>query len=531
MVKGTKFIWIAILLIICFSQISKAEIAINPLEKSEFNLGEDINIQGFVKLDQSTTGLFEIQLICDNKENDLFIRTHNFEKNELTEFNENIFLTDQGNCYIKVQINNENTIIESQETPQFLISNSLKTKIILENPKVQLGQPITLTGTVTKQNSEPVTGSTTVQISKESKTYLTKQEKITNGQISISLDTKFLPSGTYALEVNCQDSQGNTKTEEFEVEVENEILLQTSIDKNQALPEETITISGNAAHKLNKVSEEFNIKIKVDSEIVYHNQFKDQFSHTITISPNTEAKPITYIIIVSDEYGNEGKETHTINIKQKPTKIETQINSKALQPKQDLIINSKLLDQTNQQIDQPLLITIAGRDFFLEEVIPPNKEFKLTIPEYETPKELEVSATYDQIINKQTIEILELKNITTSLNGSILTVTNTGNVEFKEKVGILLIGNKEINLSKKISLAPGEKTEFNLAKKADSDNYSIKVGNEIYKDIELRNPSEFPTKFAYLVVLCIMIIIFGVISILQSKSQKPKKQNKKKQHK
>lgn len=329
-----------------------------------------------------------------------------------------------------------------------------------------------------------------------------------------------------------------TLTNEFEIV--NQIDLKMKNEKIVFNPGENMIIEGDAIKLNGKPAEGF-----IELNIVFHNSSESinqlstikngYFKINITLSKNMKAGP--HLIKLNayeknylEEITNTGYIEYEIIINQIPTNMEILFENNKVEPGTNAKFKTILHDQTGENIDSIVIITIKNNENkILEQTdIQTNEFFEFPISYNEPPLEWTIVAVSNKLTSEVKFKINKKQEVKIELINKTIILTNIGNIPYN-KIILIKLGNDSLNIN--TSLKVDETQKYLLT--APNGEYKVEIitedGNKITgmatltgKTIEVKkNSVKVFSIVKYLVVWMFMIFILGfVVFIIFKKGYK-----------
>jgi len=203
------------------------------------------------------------------------------------------------------------------------------------------------------------------------------------------------------------------------------------------------------------------------------------FSVTFTLEKNMPAGDYRIDVLAYEEASgsrtSEGVSTANLKVAQVLTRIEVVLSLQNLDPGQELSFKPRLLDQSNQNIEEKVSVIIRDEDSnrIYERVVPSEETINYNIPTNISAGYYDIEASSSGLSEAKSFYINEKKIVSLELINTTLIVTNIGNVKLEDyPVQIELNGKPFV---KKVNLELGEKQEFKLT---GDGTYDIKISDE-----------------------------------------------------
>src|SRR3989344_858422 len=450
MKRGVYVNILVILLFLTIIPVSLAEIYIDPLEKINYNVGDKINIKGFIKSDLTQSGNFKVVLNCDGKETQLINRFLNLEQDETYPFQEQlpIPLQTSGSCIILTNYNQD-----SLKTSRFDIAKDLKGTFNVNPTELQLGDKLTINGDIKKLDGTKINGFGTLFIKKDSETILSSQVTLLNSQFTYSSEITSIPAGDYSIELELTDEFGNKHYFKLaSLKVSNKLEISYSLDKDQYNPGESMIIKGNILRSINNDKKiDGKITLTIDN-YAYNAEFKNgRFEYNLLLSKTLKSKSHTLFLEAKDTAGNIGSKQSSFFIIPTSTilKIETS-----------------------------------------------KETFTYDLDQYPIPGQWTISASIKDIETTKTFSVPLIKQISFNLKGALLEIKNIGNVRYSDPIQIEYSGADSKIIERRTNLDPGQSIILGLNKDVYPGTYDITIinQNKKFEKVNLQDTRSFGTK-------------------------------------
>lgn len=500
--------------------------------KDIFNLGDKIDISGYILETEDTWGLFKVDLICAEKI-PLLARTVSIKANEKNEFSEELLIPYYvtGNCKIVMSLVVGENTIEQVESDSFEISKDLIGNFDIDEKMVQLGSKVVVKGTITKKDGERIDGLATLYFKKNGDTSLIDSVNIKDGSLGYIFDSAAKPAGVYNLEVFASDLFGNEMlfTDIPEINLVNEIIVVAKPNKESVLPGNFISIFGEAKTVLQEEVSKADVISVLDS-VQYKTSVKNgEFTQRIKLKDSIKSGEHKVHIIIEDEQGNIGEADTSFVVNAIPTSIGLYIGGDAFKPNDKVKIIPSLYDQAGDLIVESINVVLLdnkGKEDGKGSV-ESGKEIEIELPQFAVPGNWQIVARASGLESRKEIMVGEISSIDFSIENGTLVITNIGNIKYKDYIDISISGVKgEFQTQEKISLRPGKESRLNLGYEIDIDGvYTIMVGDKEFKDVKIISQSGL---FRYDYLYYLLIILFVGFLVWLFLKRKPKIRKKKK---
>jgi len=281
MTKGLFFILFAVFLSVSFISFASAEIKIENL-KDSYSLGDELNVKLSALENNAAEGTMNLILSCDSYQLPFFVTYVSLKAGETKVFTvEPLKVSQSGTCTLKAELKNVNETLESAETSQFPISDSINITLQTSKTYYNPGETVEIIGTVQKANGMQFNGPGTISFDKDYSMTVKG-----NFIFELKLDPG-IKSGRHTFAVTVEDENGNKGKIEQEIfinAIPTKIII--SPNKNKFLPNEEISASiylydqaGNEMNESMMVSLYDAWGLDVSSKMINNTEFKYAFKH------------------------------------------------------------------------------------------------------------------------------------------------------------------------------------------------------------------------------------------------------------
>ncbi len=320
-------------------------------------------------------------------------------------------------------------------------------------------------------------------------------------------------------------------------------LIKINIEADRTIydPDTSVRVKGTALKENGEIleSREINVEVYLDGSL------KDKLSlegsnFNINFTLDKKIKSGKHIILIkvfdldiSGNKLNKGENSITIEVNQKPTKIDIALNKQSLNPSEPIEIISTLYDQAGDKIKTELELFVEDVNGIkiLETQVSSGEKVSYEIKEMSDYGIWEVGSFKREIESKRSFEVNQQEKITAEIYNSTLVITNKGNIDYQKDLDIK-IGDK-INQIKDLNLRVGESKSFKLSASTGEHQVEILSGQSSIlkqtvpltgKSISVKEIGTFSRSiFNYSIIwILIILIILGIIFMLYLKSRSGK---------
>ena len=248
-----------------------ASIYIDSSINEKYNLGSSVQLEGYLVESSDTNGLLNILLSCGNETQQLGAKSINVKAQESATFAFNLPVTGSltGSCKFLIILKDfNNNLIEQYETPVFEITKELATNFDISAPEFQLGDKLTITGSVKTLDSKEINGIVILYIKKDGTNYLVDTKDVNDGLFSYETELASIPAGSYSVDIRTSDSSGNEKLFEnaLSFNLYNELIIAAQFSKPNYLPGDVLSMTGNVHKKTGPKIEDTKIDILFENQ-------------------------------------------------------------------------------------------------------------------------------------------------------------------------------------------------------------------------------------------------------------------------
>lgn len=247
---------------------------------------------------------------------------------------------------------------------------------------------------------------------------------------------------------------------------------------NQIEPGKVFVLEGTTSLENSRAVEGFievnfgNGKIKANGQITDGN-----FKLGLDIPENLESKyyDIEFYFYEKENSGlvsNSGKYKTSVFVLQSPTNLEILINEKKISAGGELTGIVKLYDQTGKEIKSKVYLAVKNNlDEIVEKFeISTYESFSYGIRKNQTPGNWGVSAYSEELVTRTNFEILENKELSTTIMNKTLFIENVGNVPY---YGVVPVNLGEEIVDVNVNLELGQVARYKIS--APTGEYKVSV--------------------------------------------------------
>lgn len=524
-----------------------ATISITGPSKTEYNIGEEIDLSGYIQETEDLSGEVQFSLVCNSK-------TYKFQATDIdVNAGEKISFSQltlqaitasssmKGLCKIKGDILVNSEITQTASSSTFEISDDLEASFSLDKSQIQLGDTITLTGSVTNLKGDPLDGSAEVYFEYQGDEYLMDFLSVENGALSFSNSFTSGSAGSYKINVIVRDSYGNeqefSSVESFTVLDD----LQVNIDTNvQTIsPGEVLNVFGEVKTVLQDYVSTATVDISLDDATQSTSLSDSKFTEDILIPATIPSGQHTITVEVEDTYGNAGSSSVQIEVEAQATKIENSLGNGTLDPEEQVSITVTLYDQADDVMQEYVTLEVydAKNRLITETEIASEESITYKIPKFAPPGEWIVKSYYlnpetqqEEVSASESFIINEIQKLAVEIIDTKLYITNVGNVKYTEDMEIEVEGiDQEYLIKRTKNLGVNETIIIDLAQELPSGTYSVSIPTG-YNTAEQSEVSIVDGKtkasLTWPYTLLVLLFIVGLSYLIYARVRPKKKEEK-----
>ncbi|MBI2672291.1 hypothetical protein HYX16_05130 [Candidatus Woesearchaeota archaeon] len=523
--------FLLIFLLIFLLPSALAEINLDSITPLVYNLGDNIKLSGTVSEEGGFNGIIRTELNCVESSISLSSKVININQNQLYGIAEDFTIPDilTGKCKLIVFLEKNNALIGKKESNEFQVTKGLDGNFVLVNSKLQLGKDIEANGDIFKKDGKRINGIIDVHLKKNGKVLMINTINVENGKFSFVMPSSFVSTGSYSIDFNARDVNGNIGvfTEAIKFEITNLLNLELLVKKATVNAGDQFEIEGSIKDIYENRVNKGTYIIKFNSREYTGNIAFGDFSHIINVDQNIKSGQQNIIVEVMDENGNTGSATSSIKILAKAERIEIKLGGDAYKPGDKVNINAFIYDQGGEIYNHDLKIEIRDTENkkIFDKIISNNILFDL--PQNSKPGEWTIKGLMIDLIGEKKFYVSEVKKIDFNINGQTLVIVNSGNVLYEETVNVRLENlGAGTTITKKITLDPGESTSLDLGKEVSSGVYKVIINDKLFDNVNISGTSILPyKKNSNILFITAVFIILGILFYFKNRRKMEFKRN------
>lgn len=470
-----------------------ATVTITSPSQSEYNLGETIDISGYIQASSDIDGELAFSLICRSKTYTIPRTSFSLVAGDTVSFSSlNIpTLTATsgmlGVCKLSGKVIVSDVTIDAGTSKSFEITDELDGSFHFDKSQVQLGDTIVLTGTVSTVNGDPIDGTAEVSLSYAGDEYPIGTTTIADGLLSYSYTFLGSSAGTYDVTLTARDNYGNTH--EFStlgsVTVIDDLDVTLSTNEISYLPGDVVNVFGEARTALGDYVESASVTISFNDATVSTALDQSQYTQDLSIPSTIPSGEKTITVEVTDGFGNSGTASTTIDITPLASTITNTVSPFSLNPEEQFTVSVALGDQAGDPMDGTVSVVVkdARNRVVSEKTLAADETITYLVPQFASPGEWTITSMY---VNPETLETIveatdtiivnEVQKLSWSVVGEKLSITNAGNVPYTEDLAVEVDGvDEEYLIERARSLGVNETVVIDLAEELPTGAYTLSI--------------------------------------------------------
>lgn len=252
--------------------------------------------------------------------------------------------------------------------------------------------------------------------------------------------------------------------------ITNELNVDVTSDKLVLNPGDLLSIHGSATKANGELIDDASATLIIDDVSDLVELEKGSVKYSTPLSSSIKSGRHEIKLIVEDKDKNRGEETTSFRINAIPTNIELTLGSGSYSPDESLNGKADLYDQAGDLMDGSGVVEIYSTNSSLEfsRNIMSQDSFEFKLDQFSIPGRWRVNVLFGNVEVNKDVYVNEVKHIDTWLDGNVVFVRNTGNVDYSDPLELALEGsNGEVNVVKETVLKPNQTIQFDLSKEVE----------------------------------------------------------------
>ena len=520
---------------ILLSSYSFALVQVDGPTRSVYNVGDKFPLSGYIVEDSDVSGFLKIAVKCGPQEFPLQLVPASLKSGTQKTFQElgvpqiTISSAMNGQCLVSLSLVSGNKTYSSGESKLFEATKALEGSFMAEEPRVQTGQPLEITGTILKMDGSGANGIAEIYFTQNDQKFLIDNTPFNDGLFNYTYQTRAITPGAYSIDIIARDNFGNEMafSNAATFFLSNKLEVRVRADKAVALPGETVKLTGEVKTVLNKAPEGASLELVLDA-IRMPVALKDgSFETELKLPGNIKSGKHDITVNAVDNSGNSGSDGAKIEITPVATTLTVITDKQNYLPKDNLGLTANLYDQGSDQINTFVNLDITdpkGEKRSTTE-IQTNKLEMFRVPEFAAPGQWKLKASIKTLSNEASFSLLEVKKLDAKVSGETLYLRNIGNVKHAGKITILMDkGREQFPVIYRKSLMPNETVALQLNNYAPNGEYTVTlqlpkettIANEEPLSVKIENGKKLLNLNAFFAVLvAALVFVLLYMSLLK----------------
>ncbi len=216
--------------------------------------------------------------------------------------------------------------------------------------------------------------------------------------------------------------------------------------------------------------------ISLDNESFEANIHDGSLKHYIQLSPTIESGNHVINIIASDEAGNKGNSSITLNIIAVPKHLQLIVSPESVDPGQYVNITATIYDQADDPINISLEVSLTNpkKNSLFKKPAKSTETFTYEFSQYSIPGRYEFVANYKDLNAVFGINLSTILDVQVRYRNESITIENIGNVPFEDEIIFILENElKQYHITKKIFAEPGKLVAIDLSREVPFGIYNV----------------------------------------------------------
>jgi len=534
--KKRTLIYLVMLVLLSFAV--SASVSIEGVA-DKYNLGDIVEITGYVSEESDYTGLFRLSFICGNDSIALPAISLNLKGGELKRFPDDFAIPElrissmmEGTCSVNGVFVSGNLSDEGSSS-DFQVTKELVGSFSLGKDNLQLGEGLILGGNVYKLNGLKTEGSAEIYLnSDETGRFLIDIGAIKEGVLDYKYIVKNLPATSYNVEVFINDIYGNRQlfSEIGSFNVLNELGLEISLSNANPLPGGKLKVVGTISTASGIGFGEGKVSVKVDGEevVVFDSDAEIEYNYDVAEDMKTGEHIIK--LEVEDEFGNTGSQEASFSVMPIVKELNVDFESFDVAPGGKLVITPILLDQAGDLVGDRVSVEVydTKNEIVFKKVATAGELVEVILKENALPGEWTLKSESSNFKKDFKFNVVRVSKIKAELDNQTLIITNIGNVDYDRPIEIKI--GEEITLVKKEALKPKEHFKVYLDEEAVSGVYTVSVLSaedpNVFEGIQVYGKPHYDlTVFYWIIIIVIVLLLIFLVKHKKKHHMKVRKRD------
>ena len=183
MKRGVMFL----LLVLFVIPLASASLSVTEPTRSQYNIGDTIDISGYILAEEDIAGYLQFSFVCDNSSypfQSTYVDMNEGDQESFASLSTpriTISSSMTGLCRLKAALIVNQVVVDQEYSSAFEVTKDLNGHFSLDKSQIQLGESLTIEGEITRLGGEKIDGSAEIYFSNGEEEYLVGFTTITNG--------------------------------------------------------------------------------------------------------------------------------------------------------------------------------------------------------------------------------------------------------------------------------------------------------------------------------------------------------------
>jgi hypothetical protein len=531
MKKGLLIILIISLLI----PVASATISINGPSQSKYNVGEKIEISGYLLEEEDISGYMKLEVVCGEDSYPMQLTAVEVSDGEKIFFSNidlpNIVTRTEmvGFCHVKASLLVSGVTVEDDSSSTFEVVQDMEGSFDVDGDVFQLGDTIELYGSLYTANGEEVDGTVEIYFELDGEEYLIDVIEVENSEFDYFYEMLAGFPGDYKVNIIARDSYGNyqefTSVSSFELSNELYVTVDSSVDS--LLPGEMLNVFGDVKSVHQETLTSASVVIGFEDELYSTTLIEGAYSASFKIPSDIKTGEYSLTVNVEDGFSNEGSNYKMVDVDAYASEVEVFLNNHTFYPSEEVEVTVRMYDQAGDFMTGDVTLQVYDTDEGLisEVEVGTEESILYEIPDYGEPGTWTFIVTLDELTDSESLEVLIYSDLKVVLDNGTLYITNIGNVDYTDEIELEVENeNAEYTIKRSRDLSVGETIAIDLSEEVPSGSYSLRLptGSSVTDvgDVEITDGTS-RTSFTWLYILLVVAFMAG-LSFVVFKRVKPR---------
>ena len=534
-----------VILIICLLiPVASATISVNGPSQSKYNVGEKVEIGGYLLEEEDLSGYVKLEIVCGDDSYAMQLTAVDLEDGEKVFFSNlglpNVMTRSEmvGFCHVKASLLVSGITVEEDSSSTFEIVQDMEGSFDLSGDVFQLGDTVELFGSLYNANGDEVDGTVEIYFEQDSEEYLIDVVEVVAGEIDYSYEMLAGFPGHYSVNIAARDSYGNYQvfSSVANFELSDELYVNVDCSDDSLLPGEMLNVNGEVKSVHQDVLTSGSVVISFEDELYSTTLIDSGFSANFRVPSDISTGEYSVTVEAEDGFGNAGSNYKMIDVEPLASDIEVFLSNSTFYPGEEVEVIVRLYDQANDMMSGDVWLQVYDTDDELisEVEVGTGEDIVYEIPDYGEPGEWTFVVTLDELTDRVTLDVLVYSDLLVVLENGTLYITNVGNVDYLDDIELEVDSeDASYTIKRSRNLGVGETLAIDLAEEVPSGSYSLRLptGSSVTDvgDVEILDGTS-RTSFTWLYILLVIgfmaglsFVVFKRVKPRLKRSKKPKK--------